>query len=92
MTLADLQELMYLVHWDRRRRAQEEHRIKAAAACDGKDKFHSFEQADRTIGHRLRQFSHAYRCTVCNHWHIGGRRIDRNKRLEWAAKKGTINV
>lgn len=86
-TDADFRELCWLVHEDARKRAREDHRIKAAAACEGKDKFQSFEQADKTIGHRLRQFSHAYRCTVCQSWHIGGRRIDRHKRLELAEKR-----
>lgn len=87
MNLADLQDLMWLVQWDRRRRAQEEHRVKAMASCEGKDGFQSFEQADKTISYRLRQFSHAYRCTVCGKWHIGGRRVNRNHRLELAKKR-----
>jgi len=87
MTQDEFLELRYLVHWDSRRRAQETHRVKTMAACAGKHSFTSFEQADRTIGHRLRQFSHAYHCTVCSAWHIGGRRVNRDRRLELQRKR-----
>ena len=87
MTQDEFLELRYLVHWDSRRRAQETHRVKTMAASAGKHSFTSFEQADRTIGHRLRQFSHAYHCTVCSAWHIGGRRVNRDRRLELQRKR-----
>lgn len=87
MTQDEFLELRYLVHWDSRRRAQETHRVKAMSGCVGKQAFVSFAKADKTIGHRLRQFSHAYHCQVCGDWHIGGRRVNRDKRLELQRKR-----
>ena len=88
MTEGEMQELRWLVVWWKRDQKRKRHLERAAASCQGKDKFLSYEQANKTISLRLRQFSHAYRCTVCGSWHVGGRRMERNRRLLIAEKSG----
>jgi len=87
MTREEMEELKELVHWDKRRRTQLRHRERAASACEGKDKFSTHSQAEATISWRLKKLCHAYRCSVCNQWHIGGMRAARERRVDYKTTK-----
>lgn len=83
----DMEELKELVHWDKRRKKQQRHQERAASACDGKDKFTTHSQAEATIRWRLKKLCHAYRCSVCNQWHVGGMRAGRERRVGFKTAK-----
>jgi hypothetical protein len=76
LTVAEMNELRNLCHWDMRRRAF------AASCCDGKSAFKTQAAAERTMSERMKRDAHAYRCAVCHDWHIGNRLVDRRRRLE----------
>lgn len=89
MTPDEMAELTWLVHWwgqqQKRRRLQE----KALSQCAGKDRFETHNQAQLTIRPRLARFAHAYQCSICGQWHVGGMRAARSQRVgHLMAKRG----
>ena len=81
MTSEEIEELRELVHWYRRAVAMASFVERKQATCNGKDAFITHNQAARTITPRLARYCHAYQCSVCHQWHVGGRRAGRDQRI-----------
>lgn len=81
MTREEMDELRYLVHWYRQQTARAAYVERRQATCSGKDAFPTHNQAARTISPRLARYCHAYQCSVCHQWHVGGRRAARDQRI-----------
>ena len=62
----DWNELRNLVRYDARQR------IRERSACEGKHRFNTFTEAQRTMRRELRRVARPYHCTDCGGFHIGG--------------------
>lgn len=76
MSPGEMDELRYLVVWWIRHHDWQKHAIYKAAACEGKGRFPSFNEARHSITRRLERFTHVYRCDACGLWHVGHRKTE----------------
>ena len=81
MSEEEMDELRYLVDWHRVQMARMAYAERKQSACVGKDAFATHNQAVNTISPRLARYCHAYQCSVCHQWHVGGRRAARDQRI-----------
>lgn len=71
-------ELKYLVHRDAmlKRKAR-----RKSIQCDGKHRFDSFGEAQKTMRPELRKVAHVFHCDMCHGYHIGNSATHRVRRL-----------